>query len=338
MTDLRPLSRAETHCLSAARARIARAPGTDAHVVAGAVLTDGGNVYAALNLHHDHAWGDICAETAALSKAIRSEPKGKIIFSAAVDRSGLVLLPSGVCLGLFAEYAPLCRFAIADRTPPDHAVSAALADLLAQRELRNRIPGVILAGGAARRMGGGDKGRLVVGARSLLDRVMTRLAPQAGMIALNANDDPGRFSDLGLPVLPDTLPDRPGPLAGVLSAMDWAADRGAEAVVTVAADTPFFPGNLLAGLMATAGPSGLSLAASLDADGQVQRHPTFGLWPVALRDDLRRALQDGLRKVVSWTDRHQAGEAIFPSLPFDPFFNVNTPEDLARAQDLAAQA
>jgi molybdenum cofactor guanylyltransferase len=334
MTDLRPLTRAEIHCLSAARARITRTPGNDPHTVAAAVLTEAGNVYAALNMHRDQTWGGICGETAALSKALRSEPNARIIFSAAVDRTGLVLIPSQVCLGLFAEYAPLCRFAIAARTPPDDAVSTALADLMAQRAARPGIPAVILAGGAAQRMGGGDKGRLVVGGRSLFDRVMTRIGPQAGRLALNANGDPRRFDDLGLPVLPDSLPDRPGPLAGVLTAMDWAVECGADAVVTVAADTPFFPTTLLAGLMAAAGPSGLCLAASPDPTGQVQRHPTFGLWPVALRHDLRQALRDGLRKVVIWTDRHQAGEAIYPSLPFDPFFNVNTPADLATAESL----
>jgi len=334
MTDLRPLTRAEIHCLSAARARILRTPGNDPHTVAAAVLTEGGYVHAALNIHRDQTWGGICGETAALSKALRSEPNARVVFSAAVDRTGLVLIPSQVCLDLFSEYAPQCRFAIAAQAPPDDALSIALADLMAQRAARPRIPAVILAGGAARRMGGGDKGRLVVGGRSLLDRVMTRIAPQAGRIALNANDDPSRFADLGLQVLPDSVPDRPGPLAGVLTAMDWAVECGAEAVVTVAADTPFFPTNLLAGLMASAGPSGLCLAASPDPTGRVQRHPTFGLWPVALRDDLRQALREGLRKVVIWTDRHQAGQAIFPSLPFDPFFNVNTPEDLSTAEDL----
>ena len=191
--------------------------------------------------------------------------------------------------------------------------------------------GVILAGGKATRMGGGDKGLKRVGGRRLIDIVIARLAPQCGDLALNANGDPGRFADLGLPVLPDSLPDHPGPLAGVLAGLDWAADKGAGAIVTAAADTPFFPADLVDRLRDAAGPSGLALAAS---DGQ--RQPTFGLWPVALREDLRSALKDGLRKIVLWTDAHAAGTADFPTAPFDPFFNVNTPEDLAEAERLAS--
>jgi molybdopterin-guanine dinucleotide biosynthesis protein A len=198
--------------------------------------------------------------------------------------------------------------------------------------------GVILAGGAATRMGGGDKGLCRVGDQRLLDRVIARIAPQCAGLALNANGDPLRFAEFGLPVLADSLPDRPGPLAGVLAGLDWAASQGAEAIVTVAADTPFFPRDLVAGLRAAAGPSGLSLAASRDETGKLQRHPTFGLWPVALRDDLRAALVGGLRKVVLWTDQHGAGCAEFSSLPFDPFFNINTPDDIARAETLQGLA
>ncbi len=195
------------------------------------------------------------------------------------------------------------------------------------------LPGVILAGGKATRMGGGDKGLREVGGRRLIDRVVARLGPQCAPLALNANGDPARFADLVLPVLADSLPDHPGPLAGVLAGLDWAADLGAEAIVTAAADTPFFPTDLAARLIAAAGPSGLALAASPDG-GRLQRHPTFGLWPVALRHDLREALEGGLRKIVIWTDRHEAGTAEFPSDPFDPFFNVNTPDDIAAAERL----
>jgi len=120
--------------------------------------------------------------------------------------------------------------------------------------------------------------------------------------------------------------------------MDWAARRGAHAIVTAAADTPFFPVDLVAGLQAAAGREGLALAASRDEDGRLWRHPTFGLWPVALRDDLRAALAGGLRKIVVWTDAHDAGTAEFPARPFDPFFNINTPEDIARAETLAGEA
>jgi molybdenum cofactor guanylyltransferase len=200
------------------------------------------------------------------------------------------------------------------------------------------IAGVILAGGRATRMGGGDKGLRVVGGRRLMDHVLDRLAPQVGTLAINANGDPARLAEFGLPVLADSLPDHPGPLAGVLAGLDWAAGIGAQSIVTAAADTPFFPRDLAARLVAAAGPSGLCLAASPDEDGRMQRHPTFGLWPVALRGDLRAALTGGLRKIVLWTDGHGAGTAPFPSDPFDPFFNVNTPEDIALAETLAGRA
>ena len=200
------------------------------------------------------------------------------------------------------------------------------------------LPGVILAGGRATRMGGGDKGLRVVAGERLLDRVIARLRPQCGAMAINANGDPARFAEFGLPVLADSLPDHPGPLAGVLAGFDWAAALGAEAIVTVAADTPFFPTDLVVRLRDAAGPSGLTLAASRDAEGKLWQHPTFGLWPVALREDLRTALDGGLRKIVRWTDRHGAGVAEFASDPFDPFFNINTPEDIAEAERLVGAA
>lgn len=200
------------------------------------------------------------------------------------------------------------------------------------------VLGVILAGGRATRMGGGDKGLRQVAGRRLLDHVIARLGPQVAGMAINANGDPARLAEFGLPVLADSLPDHPGPLAGVLAGMDWAAGQGARAIVTAAADTPFFPSDLVARLQASAGASGLALAASTDAEGRVWRQPTFGLWPVALRDDLRAALTGGLRKIVLWTDTHGAGQAVFASDPFDPFFNVNTPEDIALAEALAGMA
>lgn len=192
--------------------------------------------------------------------------------------------------------------------------------------------GVILAGGQATRMGGGDKGRLRVGGRTLLSYVLDRLEPQVDRIALNANGDASRFADLGLPVLPDTVAGYAGPLAGVLAGLDWAAETGAPHIVTAAADTPFFPQDLVPKLLLAAGPSGLALAATRDADGKLWHQPTFGLWPTALRDDLRAALEGGLRKVLHWTDQHGAGLAEFPVLGLDPFFNINTPEDLKTAE------
>ncbi len=209
--------------------------------------------------------------------------------------------------------------------------------------------GVILAGGLATRMGGGDKGLLRIGGVCLMDRVIDRLRPQVDGLALNANGDASRFSDLRLPVIADSIEGFAGPLAGVLAGLDWAAEQGAQSIVTVAADTPFFPRDLVPQLVqASEGQKHPLVLATTPRTGEealksggskrVNRHPTFGLWPVALRDDLRSALSDGLRKVVLWTDQHDGREALFPAQPFDPFFNVNTPDDLAHAETLLEQA
>ena len=195
--------------------------------------------------------------------------------------------------------------------------------------------GVILAGGQSRRMGGGDKGLLRLGGKRLLDHVIDRLEPQVCEIALNVNGDPARF-DTRLSIIADTIEGFAGPLAGVLAGLDWAAARGHSHIVTAAADTPFFPCDLVPQLMLAAEAAPIALAATPDPERGMARHPTFGLWPVALRDDLRAALTDGLRKVVQWTDRHGTGHAEFSAEPFDPFFNVNTPEDMARAEELLA--
>jgi molybdopterin-guanine dinucleotide biosynthesis protein A len=183
-------------------------------------------------------------------------------------------------------------------------------------------------------MGGGDKGMLRLGGTTLLDHVLARLGPQCGGLAINANGDPARFSSFGLPVLADTLPDFPGPLAGVLAGLDWAAENGADAIVTAAADTPFLPRDLVARLADAAEQkkAPIALAASPDETGAPRRHPTFGLWPVSLREDLRAELSGGLRKIVLWTERHGYATALFTASPFDPFFNVNTPQDMARAE------
>ncbi len=205
---------------------------------------------------------------------------------------------------------------------------------------------VILAGGQATRMGGRDKGLLPLGQGTLLDQVIARLGPQVTAMALNANGDPRRFDRFALPVLPDTVEGFAGPLAGVLAGLDWAAEEGADAIVTVAADTPFFPTDLVARLSAQAEGQvhPLVLAAtprepgeatkSMSAAGLI-RHPTFGLWPVALRHDLRAALGDGLRKVVLWTAQHGGREAVF-AMADETFFNVNTPADLERAREMLA--
>lgn len=208
-------------------------------------------------------------------------------------------------------------------------------------------PAVILAGGLATRMGGGDKGLLCIGKVPLLRRVIGRLHPQVSDIVLNANGNPSRFDAFGLPVRPDPIDGFPGPLAGILAGMDWAAQNGADAVVSVAADTPFFPTDLVARLCAATTGKQFPLAMAvtprssdtLKSGGEngMNRHPTFGLWPTALRDDLRAALNEGLRKVVLWTDRHGAAEAVFEDTPFDPFFNVNTPDDVIEAERLLAR-
>ncbi len=193
--------------------------------------------------------------------------------------------------------------------------------------------GVILAGGQARRMGGGDKGLLTLGGQTLLQRVIDRLEPQVAEVALNANGDASRFDAFGLPVLPDSVSGFVGPLAGVLAGLDWAAERGHSHIVTAAADTPFFPCDLVPQLLLNAN-TPIVLAATPDPERGMSRHPTFGLWPVDLRDDLRDALTDGVRKVVQWTDRHGTSIATFSADPFDPFFNVNSPEDMAAAEAL----
>ncbi|SFA99858.1 molybdenum cofactor guanylyltransferase [Poseidonocella pacifica] len=200
--------------------------------------------------------------------------------------------------------------------------------------------GVILAGGQATRMGGGDKGLLSLDGQSILRHVIDRLEPQVAALALNANGDPARFTDLDLPILPDSVAGFPGPLAGVLAGLDWAADRGADSIVTAAADTPFFPEDLVPRLLLAAEGMAhpLALATTPDPRRGTVRHPTFGIWPVALRDDLREALARGTRKVVIWTEQHGGREALFATGAIDPFFNVNTPEDLVQARDMAKGA
>jgi len=197
--------------------------------------------------------------------------------------------------------------------------------------------GVILAGGMVRRMGGGDKSLLSLGASSrVLDQVIARLGAQVDQMVLNANGDPERFDEFGLPVVADSLDGFLGPLAGVLAGLDYAADHGFDHIVSVAADTPFFPTDLVSALETASKHMDvpIALAATKIEGGKTVRHPTFGLWPVALREDLRSALQDGLRKVVLWTDQHGAKTHVFDSGEIDPFFNINTPEDLELANKM----
>ncbi len=186
---------------------------------------------------------------------------------------------------------------------------------------------VILAGGQANRMGGGDKGRLMLGEQSLIERVIERISSQVDAMVLNANGDPSRFEDLGLPVVADSIPDYPGPLAGVLAGMDWAAEQGHDWLISVAADTPSFPLDLAERL--AEGDTPVVLAATPDPDRGRLPQPTFGRWRVALRDELRAALNDGVRKIRQWTQAQ--GESLVVFGP-DDFFNINTPEDLAWAE------
>lgn len=198
--------------------------------------------------------------------------------------------------------------------------------------------GAILAGGLASRLGGGHKGLLRVGGRTILDRVAEVLRLGCATVVLNANGDPTTFGALGLAVVADTLPDRPGPLAGVLAAMDWAATAQPTAthVVTAPGDTPFLPIDLLARLEAALRETGATLACARSGDAA---HPVAALWPVALRHDLRTAVADeGLRKVGLFLARHRLAYADWPIAPLDPFFNVNTPEDLAEAEAIAARS
>lgn len=185
-------------------------------------------------------------------------------------------------------------------------------------------------------MGGGDKALLQLGGETLLTRVIRRLSHQVGGMMLNANGDPARFAAYGLPVRADSMPDHPGPLAGVLAGLDWAAAQGATHIVTVAADTPLFPEDLVARLVAAAREkrAPIALAATPDPKRGMNRHPTFGLWPVDLREDLRAALAGGMRKIVLWTDAHGAAAAMFEVDPYDPFYNLNAPEDMIQAAEL----
>lgn len=194
--------------------------------------------------------------------------------------------------------------------------------------------GVLLAGGLARRMGGGDKPLRVVAGRTILERVVERLAPQCDGLILNANGDPERFAFMELPVVSDPVPDFAGPLAGILAALDWAAAHRPEIawVVSVAADTPFLPRDLVTRLHAARKQASTPLAC---AESGGQPHPVNALWATALREDLRHALvKEDMRKIDRWTARHGVAHASWPTEPVDPFFNTNTPEDLTEAERL----
>ncbi len=206
--------------------------------------------------------------------------------------------------------------------------------------------GLLLAGGQSRRMseafagGRGDKGLLEIGGKPMLGHVIDRLAPQSGRLVINANGDPARFAAFGLPVAPDSIEGFAGPLAGILVGLRWSKANAPEAthVVSVSTDAPFLPADLVGRLQAglDSAPGAIALARSAG-----ELHPVIGLWPVALADDLEAALKAGTRKVLAWTDRHGTIPVDFPltqvkGRAVDPFFNANTPEELAQARELLA--
>lgn len=198
------------------------------------------------------------------------------------------------------------------------------------------VAGVLLAGGLSRRMGGGDKGLRRLGGRTVLERIIATVRPQVGPLVLNANGDPARFAGVGLPVVPDVVGGFAGPLAGVLTGLEWAADHapGCRWVASFATDAPFLPADLVARLLRALEADGADIACARSAG---RDHPVFGLWPVALAAALRAALvEEGVRKVGAWAGRHRLAFAEFPVEPVDPFFNTNRPEDLEEAERLVA--
>jgi molybdopterin-guanine dinucleotide biosynthesis protein A len=203
--------------------------------------------------------------------------------------------------------------------------------------MAEEVAGVLLAGGLSRRMGGGDKSLRKLGGRPILDHVLDRVRPQVGALLLNANGETSRFAGYGLPVLPDSVAGFAGPLAGILTGMDWAASAapGSRWLASFACDAPFLPANLVEALRAACEETGADLAC---AKSRGRAHPVFGLWRLDLRGDLRRAVvEEEVRKVDRWTGRYRLVEVDFPDLlteagPLDSFFNTNRPEDLREAE------
>ena len=199
------------------------------------------------------------------------------------------------------------------------------------------IPGIILAGGLSRRMGGGDKGLLMLGETSIIERVIDKILPQVGSLAININGDSSRFPDYKLPIIPDSIKGYLGPLSGILAGMEWAFKNGNRYIATVAADTPFLPDDLIKRLHAMVKRKNLNIgiAASRILSGDdVFIHPTFGIWEVALKDDLRDALANDTRKIMFWAKKFKLDYYYFDTIDklSDPFFNINTPDDLEEAK------
>lgn len=197
-----------------------------------------------------------------------------------------------------------------------------------------QYPGVILAGGEGTRLGGVDKGQVRLGGHTLMSRVIDRLAPQCATLAISANGDPKRYAEHGYPILPDSSPEPLGPLAGVLAGLDWAAMKGFKAIVTVATDTPFFPTDFVARLASVAQPEEFGIAVT-KTDETENWHPTFGLWPVSMRHDLRVALARHQRRMLQFATGKGAVPVFFEGPDAEQqFMNINTPEDLAEAESL----
>ena len=202
------------------------------------------------------------------------------------------------------------------------------------KDLGNRVPAVILAGGKSSRMHGKNKALMKLGNKRLIEHVLSKLNTATNNIALNINSDYRSFEAYNLPLLTDTIGGYLGPLAGVLSAMKWAEEIGHSKVLTVAADTPFFPENLFSNFEDYIEKYDIVMACTEDGEGNVERHPTFCMWSIELRENLELALRDGLRKIVSWTDKFNVKNMKFKIERFDPFFNINTEEDLQFAEKL----
>lgn len=186
-------------------------------------------------------------------------------------------------------------------------------------------------------MGGGDKPLRTIGGKTILAHVIERVRPQCAGLVLNANGDPARFAGYGLPVIPDDVPDFAGPLAGILAGLDWLAVTHPNVpwLASIAADTPFVPHDLVERLHDAREAANTPLTC---AGSGGWTHPVIGLWPVALRHDLRKALVDeNERKIDRWTARHGCAVATWPLVPVDPFFNANTPEDITEAERLLGQ-
>jgi molybdopterin-guanine dinucleotide biosynthesis protein A len=199
------------------------------------------------------------------------------------------------------------------------------------------IPGIILAGGLSRRMGGGDKGLLMLGKTTIIERVIDKISPQVGSLAININGDSSRFPDYKLPIIPDSIKGYLGPLSGILAGMEWAFKNGNRYIATVAADTPFLPDDLIKRLHAMVKSKNLNIgiaASRFLRRDDVFIHPTFGIWEVALKDDLRDALANDTRKIMFWAKKFKLDYYYFDTSDklSDPFFNINTPDDLEEAK------